>query len=312
MPPSTAQSICSSSLRRHTCANSKRIQRSFTSTSPAADNIISPESPRFIDVPRPPQQSHKWVKDVKGVLPVPRNIFVTRSKLDKFSPEFLSAATKEPTTQPKTTSSSDRHAAKIAWKARMAAMRRKNLSESVKLLHERKLKLENFYKTRAGMRQGEQRRLISAPDPDYEKYTSVSVTQAVRDFINNPPAPPTEAEVREREENIKRKEMIKDVMRQDSLHTLYQNAREFIVTEAQLSKAIDDAFGSNTNPVGFSKYGGKAARSIWKVGPPPTTSEMLDPSKRVQSTAMEMNAGYSGPAQQRIHKIAEELTGGKI
>lgn len=96
-------------------------------------------------------------------------------------------------------------------------------------------------------------------------------------------------------------------MRQSRLHDLYTNAREFIVNEEQLDDAIEKAFGSEEMPVRWH-VGGQTSptgtgASPWEGGIPEGVSERLQKLRGGEGV---------GLAKERVKKVAEVLTGGKM
>ncbi|EOD49066.1 hypothetical protein UCRNP2_4175 [Neofusicoccum parvum UCRNP2] len=307
MPPSNARALLSSSIRCHTCANASVARRTFTSSS--ASRQVGPESPKYIDVPKPPQQTAPYTPVKKGSLPVPRNIFVTRSQFDKTSEDFIKNATPEPSQD---VAPSGPHAERLAWKQRLSALRRRNLREGVISLDKRKKRTDEYLAKRGAERQAEQKRLINKPPRDDEVFTSPSVSRAVREFLSGAYDTAPKKNVGRKRAAFARQEVAKAEARKSALHTLYMHAREYIVTEEQLSKTIEETFGTEDDLPGFSEFNSKTGRSIWAKDAPLNTAEMLAKSKRQGSKAMDRAYDYSSPTQKRIQRIAEELTGGKI
>ncbi|KAF2140963.1 uncharacterized protein K452DRAFT_351663 [Aplosporella prunicola CBS 121167] len=307
MPPSSARTVLSSSIRSQSCVTGAR--RTFTSTPAALQAGVGPESPKYIDVPQAPQRTADWSPVVKGALPVPRNIFINRSELPKDSPEFLEAATPEPT---KTTAARGVDAPRIAYRQRLASLRRHHYRESVLRLRERKTKADTYLARRGAARQAEQRELVSLPEREDERLTNPSITQSVRDILSGKQASLTEADIQAKKENIRVREAVKALHRKDQLHTLYMHARSFIVTEEQFDKTLEEVFGTEEKPASFSRYAEHQGRSIWARDRPMNTAEMLDESQGRGRAALSRTEGFVHTTRDRIQKIAEELTGGKI
>ncbi|KAK7707401.1 hypothetical protein SLS57_009271 [Botryosphaeria dothidea] len=306
MPPSNARAVLSSSIRCRACVNATVARRAFASS--PASRSVGPESPRYIEVPKPLQQTAPYHPVVKGSLPVPRNVFVTRSERKKETEEFINAATPEPT---KTAHLSGRHAERLAWKQRLSALRRRNLREGVTSLHKRKQTMDQYLAKRGEQRQNEQKRLINQPPRDDEVFTNPSVSKAVRDFLSGAYNTTPEKEVERQRAALEQREAVKSMERKDALHTLYVHARDFIVTEDQLSKVIDDTFGTDDNLPGFSPNASQG-RSIWARDAPLSTAEMLANNQGRSTSSEYRNASSEPITRRRIQKIAEELTGGKI
>ncbi|KAB2569456.1 hypothetical protein BFW01_g1578 [Lasiodiplodia theobromae] len=307
MPPSHARTALSASIRCNACVNASVARRTFAS-SPASLQI-PPESPRYIEVPKAPQQTAPYTPVVKGSLPVPRNIFVTRSKEAKESAKFLLNATREPSDA---APPSGPHADRLAWEQRLAALRRKNLREGVAALHKRKKQSDEYLAQRGARRQNEQVRLIKQPPRDDEVFTSPSTPLAVRNFLKGMYYVPSKVNPKWKRKRVERIEAAKSDERKDMLHTLYVHARDYIVTEDQLSKVIEDTFGTQDNLPGFAASSNQQGRSIWARGELLNMEQMLQNNQGLGNRALEKMSIPELVTQERIHRIAEELTGGKI
>ncbi|OCL03954.1 hypothetical protein AOQ84DRAFT_325091 [Glonium stellatum] len=300
MPPSTSRTLISSSSSCQICPIFSIPRRPFATSQYLFS--LPPESPKYIEVPRPLQSSYPVKPRVKGVLPVPRDIFQTRSDKKKGSLEFLNAAAKEPSS---TTVRRGPDAERIQWKQRMAEVRRKNLRQGVMELRTRKLAADRIHTAYSRRRQQEHEDLVNRPEREDERLTKPSVSKSIRDFLaGSLHTTPTAEQVEERRLRHEKREQMKEMERKDALHTLYMQARNFIVTEEQLDQMVEKAFGTEENPVGWTHS--NRGLSPWEEGMPDTIQSMLS---RVQKTAG--SSGYE-LANQRLKKIAEELTGGKI
>ncbi|KAK8201812.1 hypothetical protein BKA81DRAFT_289834, partial [Phyllosticta paracitricarpa] len=271
-----------------------------------AASQIPPESPRYIDIPAQKQTKATKPPIIKGALPVPRDIFVNRSERPKHSEEFIASATRRPAREPITTGD---HVLKIKFKAKMAKIRRDSLKAGIEKLHVRKASLDKKWAKRGATRQEEQRALLRAPEPLDEQLTKTSVTKAVRDLMDGKHNTRTRSkQLGSKRRNVALKEYSKALERRDQLHTLYMHAREFIVTEEQLVNRIDVAFGTEEHPADFSSQGNTVfGRSIWAKDAPRNISQMIGVRGL---TGLKHDPTVATRA--RIHKIAEELTGGKI
>ncbi|KAK8237792.1 hypothetical protein IWZ00DRAFT_221219 [Phyllosticta capitalensis] len=326
MPPPKPGTFYSLAHRCSSCANSSIPRRAFTSSAvsratpaepeskpeatpeaPMATSQIPPESPRYIDIPIQKQIKATKAPIIKGALPVPRNIFVTRSEIPKHTEEFIASATREPAREPITTG---QHVAKTKYKAKLANIRRRSLRVGIANLHRRKERSDSKWATRGATRQEAQRALLSAPEPLDEQLTKTSVIKAVRNLMRGPRGRRTDAESTAiKRWNAERRQMMKTAERNDQLHTLYMHARDFIVTEEQLASKIDQVFGTEDHPADFYGHGGSTTfgRSIWAKDAPKNVSQMIGLRNQ---TAIKTDATVA--THHRILKIAEELTGGKI
>jgi hypothetical protein len=115
--------------------------------------------------------------------------------------------------------------------------------------------------------------------------------------------------------NVETKAAEKQQERLDALHTLYMNARTFIVTPEQLDKAVDEAFGTVENPkrFGSSHHGPGTSLSVWGEGRPERIQDMLNTANGVKSrTYMDSSSKAPEISRDRINTIAEVFTGGKM
>ncbi|TKA62999.1 hypothetical protein B0A49_08886 [Cryomyces minteri] len=297
--------LVSASARFRSRLHWLHCQRNFSSTpSPRA---IGPESPKYIDIPQPPQQFYPPRPRIKGILPLPRNVF---RGIDKASPEYLAAVTPEPRTprDPALAAGESR----IAWKQRMAASRRKNLREGIVELTVRKEQTDKFLAQRGARRQAERQALIERKEREDEELTNPSITRVMKMLHKGVLPDPGRAErLEDMRAKVAQKEQGKVEDRQDALHTLYMQARDFITNEAQLNEAVERVFGTAEAPVTFgTQYGG--GESIWNTGKPDTVQDMLNKANKTGGSSMEQNEGYTSLTQKRVKRIAEQLTGGKI
>jgi len=287
-------------------------RRSFAVS--ATRSRIGPESPRYIDVPEAPQQSVPDRPRVKGILPVPRDIFTGKARgrgLDKADDNVIDRATKLP--QPRDIKAkASPHEDRLAWKERMADMRRKNLREGLQALRERRVKSDARVSDRSTRRQQEREAMLHRPQREDERLTQASIDVTLQKVLRGGVGDPDRAMRLERKNrNVQEKEAARKEERLDALHSLFMNARDFIVTEEQLDKAIADEF-----PPGGKAYNGiSQATSIWENGAPPTVQEMLNAASGLgggSSGALSSAGGYETITSERIKRMAEKLTGGKM
>ncbi|KAI9762809.1 MAG: hypothetical protein M4579_000162 [Chaenotheca gracillima] len=292
------------------------LMRSFSSSS--ATQAVRPESPRYIEIPQPKQTRPTPKPKIKGTLPVPRNLFPQRSP-EKSTSEYLERTTPEPKSPQLSEEASKppggdpRQADYIEWKRRLAASRRQNFRTSIKELYERSQKSAKYVAARSEQRRREREALVSQPPREDDRLTSPSITASMRQLQGGAPPDPHRAErVVAKTARYHQKLAERDAERRDSTHTLYMHARNFITTEAKLDDTIDDVFRLQPPAWDSNRMGGE---NIWNLGAPESVQELLarmgrqDPAK--SSTLMEVeNASHL--LDQRIKKIAEELTGGKM
>lgn len=153
--------------------------------------------------------------------------------------------------------------------------------------------------------------LVSAPPREDERLTSTTITAAMRQLqVGQLPDPEREQRLEEAAARAQAMEAKASAARMDALHTLYMNARSFITTEAQLNAEIDKLFVER--PFEHLTRGGQTD-NVWDAyGPPPTVQDMLSSVNGTQKTAVLYHRGPAEVTGQRVRKMAEELTGGKM
>lgn len=273
--------------------------RGFSSSSSLR---VGPESPNYIEIPKTIQPDLPPKRRVKGTLPVPRELF-PRRRADKPSEEYLSAATTEPSKQPPI-DPKDPNAEHIAQKREMAEMRRRNLRQGLVELHKRKQASEKAMEKRSREKNARQRRLITQPERQDELLTRPTIPPGL--MPKKTPVLPDPDREQRLDASRKRMEAVqakKETQRQDSLHALYMNARNFIVTEEQLAAEIDRVFPDGDNPAWRSDQ--STGENIWNTGVPSSVQNLVEDPKRSE-------AARSDVVQGRVKKLAEEITGGKM
>ncbi|KAI9784919.1 MAG: hypothetical protein M1816_000555 [Peltula sp. TS41687] len=267
---------------------------------------VAPESPKYIHIPQPPQPTYPPKRIVKGILPVPREIFSSPGP-DKTSREYFAAVTPEPRGSPNDPS---QLTARTVWRRRLASSRRRLLRESLVELRWRKDRTDKAVAARKSTRRAERERALSQPQREDERLTSPSVTQAMKQLqIGVLPDPDREARIAAKAANVAAIQQRIREKRKDLLHTLYVNARAFITTESHLDDEIEKVFVQQprewANDIGSGK-------SIWHRGPPESMQDLINVANGKEHLQMDRGKGPERLAEQRLRRIAEELTGGKL
>jgi hypothetical protein len=282
--------------------------RAFSST-PAA-LALGPQSPNYIEVPKPLQPTFPLEPRLKGHLPVPRDIFKTRSKHAKESDVFLSRSTRT-SKDPKAPGPHSRDADYRLYKQRLAETRRSALKEGVTQLHARKVETEAAFLAKIQASYADRKERASAPPRDADVLTQTSVQKGIRDFLSGTlPVTSRTANIPMRRKAYNARVAKVDAVRQSRLHDLYVNAREFLVEETQLDEAIEKAFGTEDAPIGWDTRGAMGLRSDGKEGLSPWHGPMPE---GVGDMLQKLKGGEGvGLAKDRVKKVAEALTGGKM
>ena len=295
---SLSSSICRSCRHR---LLKPSTSRTFSTSSSRL--YIPPESPAYIDVPQPLQTVRDIEPRAKGILPLPRELFPPR-RPDKPKQQYLDNVTRDPL--PKNILPEENLTETGRYKRRMAELRKTHLRSSLKELHARKSSIDSTIAARSAAKIRERARLVIQPEREDARLTNVSIPSAMRPQKVHVLSPQEQLEeyntrLAAHEANL----AAKHEDRLDSLHTLYMNARGFITTKEQLKTAIDDTFKSN--------------RSIWIDGTPETVQGMIRRGKdrnvtegRGGMTLLDDLAERASKDQERMKKIAERLSGGKL
>ncbi|WPG97663.1 Hypothetical protein R9X50_00044300 [Acrodontium crateriforme] len=304
MPPRTALSTPLRAWRCPQCTN-----RAFSITARA--QAVGPEHPRYLPIQEPPQQTLPDRKFIKGRLPVPRDIFVGARGQDKSEDAWLEKAIQTPQRQ-----STAKAGSREEWKAKMSEMRRENLRAGLKSLRIRRTRDEDRRRERSERRQREHEELVSRPEREDERLTAPSHGLDLETLYKGDVTDPTRtARLEQKRLNLQAQTEKSQDERLSALNTLYLRARSFIVTPQQLDKAVDEAFGTTENPVSFVNVEQRDVGSVWAYGRPEKVQDMLNRANRVggrSAMSASGSAGYSSINKERIRKIAEVLTEGKI
>lgn len=299
-------------LRLQRCTYRTRPQRFSTSSTPNAQ--IPPESPKFIEIPRSVQPYQLRPVHIKGILPVPRPVFrrPRHHRTDKASPQYLADVTPEPIEDNiRPAEARDAHTAGFSsWKARQAEARRRNLRESLLELNNRKQQTDRYLKARSSKNKAERDALLSAAEREDERLTNPSVLQFEKPTRHHfLPDPNREARLARKRENLAKTAAMRHENRRDALHTLYVNAGDFITTGAQLDATIDRVFDDLSQFENDSQKG----LNIWNLGFPETVQQLLAKANHAPGRkALDSAEGIAGVTRERMRRIAEELTGGKM
>lgn len=261
-----------------------------------------PESPKYIDVPQMIQDGEIRERRVKGTLPVPRDLFPAR-RADKPSKEYLDAATPRPSKEAEI-DPNDPYAEYIGWKRRMADMRRKNLRQGLTELHRRKKQTDKRMIQESAEKQIHRQAVLDQPDRLDEQLTRPSVVQNMLSNRNAVlPDPTREERLALSRARFEAHNARKQVEQEDSMQTLYMNARKFITTEAQLAAEIDRVFPEGENAAWRNDH--QPGENIWNLGTPSSLQNIVNSGRRSESGRWEV-------IQNRVKQLGEQITGGKF
>lgn len=198
----------------------------------------------------------------------------------------------------------------------MAETRKKHLREGILELHNRKETMTRHVAIRSEQKGKERDRLINQAERVDERLTNASVPQAMKPGQGLQIAKTgIGARLKSRRRLRQATERKKEEERRDAVHTLYMHARHFITTEGQLDAEIEKAFPEGGNPEFATDT--KLGDNIWNRGSPATIAELLDANvSRVRKDFTKAGLTEADHKfnidQERMKKIAEELSGGKM
>ena len=263
---------------------------------------VGPESPHFIDVPRIIQPSNPAKPRVKGTLPVPRELFPAR-RADKPHKPYLDAVTPLPLTE-RTVNPKSSDPEKQAFRLKMAVLRRKNLREGLRDLYKRKQVAEETMVNRSLENQSRRERILQQPEPEDERLTRPSIVQAMQPQSHTILADPNREErLALSKARMEARKAQKDAQRLEGLQALYMNARTFITTEEQLAAEIDRVFPEGENEAWRNDH--QQGDNIWNLGIPPTVQNIVNEARKSETARWDV-------IQDRVRKLGEQITGGKL
>lgn len=204
-------------------------------------------------------------------------------------------------------------------RSRMSSLRKQHLRESLVDLHSRKEYITRQIDARSTAKLEESDRLRSQPAREDERLTNVSTPQTML------PRKVTLLSEKRAEEiwsakqrNVREQQEKLDSMNSFALHSLYMNARKFITTEEQLLAEIEKKFlPAGRNPEFRRSDFAETGENIWVKGVPSTVKDMIRestvraPKNGQPPMPSEMKMKFKKD-QERMKRIAEELSGGKI
>lgn len=196
----------------------------------------------------------------------------------------------------------------------MSDIRRQNLQEGIRSLRARQQAERRRASQQSETRQREREELVNRPEREDERLTAPSNNLDLDALFNKQiPDPTREQRILTKLQNLQEQTRNKRVERTEALHTLYMNARDFIVTPQQLDQAVDEAFGTPENPVNFRGSLGAHGKSVWALGKPDSVQDMLSRANGQGSGRVLPDASSHNERQaDRLRRIAETLTGGQM
>lgn len=315
-PPIPRAPICSlqrplasrSTTSTSRCCSALLSRSQFSTTSPANNGRIPPESPKFIPVPEPPQSSEVRLPPIKGHLPVPRQVFSKRDGARKVAPGYIEKTV--PRGQAELVGEAPRNDLE-AWRRRMAESRRQSLAAGLKGLYRRKERTERIEKARSKANFEANRRAAMAPEGLDDVFTRATVpaAAALNEAMQPDPARFERAE-QSAAATAARRQAASEA-RRDALSELYISAKDFIITEKELEETVEKIFTEDY----FRKLGSVAIDSsnIWDArGSPITIAGMVSAVNRTQTNLVSSAQSEATRTAKRQKIVAEELTGGKM
>ena len=190
-------------------------------------------------------------------------------------------------------------------------MRRRNLREGLTELKQRKKEID---RSKAIMRAQNFRireKLLYAPERMDVYLTTPSVLSSQQPArYRGLPDPTRPARLVAKSKNVADMAAMREETRRNALHTLYVNAGDFITTGEKLDGVIDKAFDDNSQ---FRSDNSEGV-NIWNLGYPETVEELLQKANKSgrRQMALDSAMGNEMITKERMRRIGEELTGGKM
>ncbi|EFX05424.1 hypothetical protein CMQ_3493 [Grosmannia clavigera kw1407] len=320
-PCAAARSFASS---RDLATDKTASAASGSSSSDSEPPRIPPESPRYINVPTPPQSEEIRRPPQRGHLPIPRDIFHLKSsaaakdgadgesQLKKSDAAAWTAAA-APRSQAEERGEPPRNE-REAWRRRLADSRRESLEAGLSGLWERQQQRQQRGRARAeNVANRNRRAALLKPDHQDDVLTRSSVrevTSKMTAVIRDPHRHERQAESAARTAAIAQ---FKREGRRDALMELYQAAGKFIVDEEELGRKVDELFRPDYFKEEGYSYGTVNAENIWDVvGKPSTVQDMMSGITRTETKLYDSKRTEVDRTTKRQKLVAEALTGGKM
>lgn len=306
MAPFQSQHILSLSIRCRCGTSINKLRPNFPRS--YAIRQLGPESPNFIEIPQPPQTSAVPRRRIRGVLPVPRNIF-PKGNAENVTPSYIEETTPEPKSQAASDSISSE---RVLWKERLAIARRRNLRQGILELKRRAIKTRRRWQGVQRKTRAERVTLLNKPESADERLTGPTAMHAARSLLRRTPELSNTGEqwriskLQTSSEAVTEQKARESKNRIEDIRTLYINATHFITDMSQLNSAIDEAFGSPDNPITFGKAKGP---NIWFEGELISIQDRLNEKYNIGTTSIGPGETRAKLAEQRLNKIANVLLG---
>lgn len=233
---------------------------------------------------------------------MPRELFPAR-RADKPRIQYLNAVTQLPKSE-RVVSPNSSNPEKQEWKHKMADLRRQNLRDGLRDLYSRKRSADSKIVSRSLESQNRRDRILQQPEREDERLTRPSIIEAMMPHKQPVlPDPNREERLALSRARLESKQAQKEIERKEHLQALYVNARTFITTEEQLTAEIDRVFPEGENPAWRNDH--QPGENIWNLGNPPTVFNLANKTRSNEAVRWDVS-------QERVRKLAEALTGGKL
>jgi hypothetical protein len=185
------------------------------------------------------------------------------------------------------------------------------LREGITGIYERRVSQARKQKSVQKLQVFKNKRARNAPIRQDEVLTQQSIPDVVKQAMSWSPTAKVESEEQRQARTQAYDEIVERKLqhKMDRVHTLYLNARSFIIDEETLNERIEKIFGSDEKPIYWNGNG----TSVWQTGTPSGTKDLASGGSQIVSMA-----GYGDNFKERnemikrIMKIAGELSGGTI
>ncbi|KAF4587585.1 hypothetical protein GQ602_004278 [Ophiocordyceps camponoti-floridani] len=269
--------------------------------------VVPPQSPFYVRLPNTPQVDESRPPRVRGRLPIPRDIFPREERDRKIKPQYIQNVAPQATNLREARSASQR------WKRQLANSRRKNLTESLGALWDRRARSEKVRNVQVKRKLEANERAAVAPERDDDRFTRTTVIQALLDTKTYPDEDRLTRAANSQKKVLARESAKREARRQ-ALTELYISASDFIINVGELEEEIERLFCDDYFKMMIKEANRRGMQeNVWGVhGKPPSISDMLSETGAFSSDVKDHNAVEYGRSVERHKRITEDLTGGRM
>ncbi|ERS99731.1 uncharacterized protein SPSK_09554 [Sporothrix schenckii 1099-18] len=290
---------------------------------PSLATDVPPESPRYVKYPKPRQSEEHPRPDVKGHMPVPRDVFRAQyvpGRTKDIRHKWAKKSDATAFTESAAPLSKAEQRGEEAWsereimRRRLAANRREGLLAGLRGLWTRQQETKRRERARStNLANRNRRAALATPEGRDDVLTRSSVRDATAKttaVIRDPLRHEKQAASAARTAAIAQ---AKKEARRDALMELYHAAGKFIVDEQDLERRVSELFRPDYFKEEGYSYGSVNAENIWDVvGRPASVRDLMQGITRTETKLFDSKRTELDRTTKRQKLVAEALTGGKM